>query len=228
MLLALCAMLALGVLAGVTALQFETAADPSGPAPTQPPVPMPVELIPAGAQLIVRDPLAETGPWELTTHESGTTCDFAGGLVVTSQLPSFRCPGPVDELSDVAVLVDVTLLEPGSCATIWFRFTVADGGYALRVCEEAYHLATHGTPEPYSVNPLREFRLGAPLAGTARVGIVADGGLLRFYRDGALVGSWSDSTFGTGRVQLGVLQMRPEVLPPYRVSFADIEVWGSG
>jgi hypothetical protein len=228
LLLALCMALVVGVLAGLTVLQLETAADPIEPAATPTLAAMPVQLIPAGAQLVLRDPLSAAGRWEPFTHERGTTCDVSGGLHVTSQLPSFRCKGPVDELSDVAVLVDVTLVEPGSCAAIWFRFTVAGGGYALRVCEQAYYLVTHGTPEPHSVNTLREFRFGAALAGTARVGIVADGTLLRFYLDGELVGSWSDDTFSRGRVQLGLLQMRPEVEPPYRVSFANIEVWGSG
>jgi hypothetical protein len=228
LLLALCAILAAGVVAGLVVLPLGTAAEPTGSITPTPPASMPVELIPAGAQLIVRDPLTAPGRWEVTLHESGTTCDFADALAVTSQIPSFRCKGPADVLSDVAVLVDVTLVEPGSCASIWFRFTAAGGGYALRVCEEAYYLVTHGTPESHSVTTLREFHFVAPLAATTRVGIVTDGAQFRFYRDGELVGSWSDSTFARGRISLGLLQMRPEVRPPYRVRFANIEVWGSG
>jgi eukaryotic-like serine/threonine-protein kinase len=228
LLLVLCAILAVGVAAGLTLWQVGTAADPI-PASTAPPPPAsaPAALIPAGAQLIVRDQLAAAGRWEVTVHEPGTVCDFADALMVTSEEASFRCRGPVDIMSDVAVWVDVTLLEPGSCATVWFRFTVADGGYALRVCEEAFYLVTHGAPESDSVRTLREFWFDAPVTGTTRVGIVADGADLRFYRDGALVGGWSDSTFPTGRIGLGLLQMRPEVRPPYRVSFTNIEVYGS-
>jgi eukaryotic-like serine/threonine-protein kinase len=224
LLVALGALLAVGAVAALVVAPLGAPAGPAGPA-TSSAAPA---LIPAGAQLIVRDPLAGPGRWESSTHEAGTTCDFAGALVVTSRLASFRCRGPADDLADLTVLVDVTLIEPGSCATIWFRFTVADGGYALRVCEEAYYLVTHGTPESHSVNSLREFWFDAPLAGTTRVGIAAEGETLRFYRDGEPVGSWSDAAFERGRVALGVLQMRPEVRPPYRVRFANIEVWGSG
>jgi hypothetical protein len=227
LLLTLAAVLAVVTAVGVMLAQVGSGADPIEAGPPSPRESMPVALIPAGAQLIVSDPLTAAGRWEVTPHEPGTICEFADALVVTSQLASFRCRGPADILSDVAVQVDVTLVQPGSCATVWFRFTLAEGGYALRVCEEAYYLVTHGAPEPHSVTTLREFWLDAPVAGTTRVGVVADGELLSFYRDGEPVGSWPDSTFDSGRVSLGLLQMRPEVRPPYQVSFTNIEVWGS-
>jgi hypothetical protein len=227
LLLALGVLLAVGAVAALT-LPFGAPAGPLEAPPSVPPAAAAPGPIPAGAQLIVRDPLAAPGRWEASTHEPGTDCSFADGLLVTSQLPSFRCHGPDDELADLTVLVDVTLVEPGSCATIWFRFTVTDGGYALRVCEEAYYLVTHGTPEPHIVNTLREFWYEESLPSTTRVGIATEGETLRFYRDGELVGSWSDTTFDRGRVGLGVLQMRPEVRPPYQVRFANVEVWGSG
>jgi eukaryotic-like serine/threonine-protein kinase len=224
------ALLAVGAVAALVMWPSGTPAGPSGAATSAPPSSPAPGPIPAGAQLIVRDPLTAPGRWESTTYEAepDTTCDFAGALVVTSQIPSFRCRGPADEMADQTVLVDVSLLEPGSCATIWFRFTVTGGGYALRVCEDAYYLVTHGIPESHIVNTLREFRHEEALATTTRVGIAAEGESLRFYRDGELVGSWSDATFDRGRVGLGVLQMRAEIRPPYRVSFANIEVWGSG
>jgi hypothetical protein len=234
--LALAAVLAVALVAGGLAAgfpaRFGNAANPVGSPPAASPTPAPAELVPAGALLIVSDPLAASGRWPETEHEqSGSSCGFAGtgGLVVSAEIPSFRCQGPRDELADLAVFVDVALRDPASCATIWFRFTVRDGGYALRVCREAYYLVTHGTPEPHTVRTLRELPLEPPLAAadTTRVGVVADGDLLRLYRDGRLVGEWSDGTFTRGTVQLGVLQMRPEDLPTYRVSFEDIEIWGS-
>jgi hypothetical protein len=216
------------VAAGMMVWGVGTVADPVGAATSPPPPTSPAAaLIPAGAGLIVRDPLTTAGRWEVTTHAPGTTCDFADALVVTSEEASFRCKGPADIMSNMAVWVDLTPLAPGSCPTVWFRFTLADGGYALRTCEEAFYLVTHGAPEPNSVSTLREFWFDTPVTGTTRVGIVADGTELRFYRDGELVGSWSDSTFASGRIGLGLLQMRPEVRPPYQVSFSNIEVYGT-
>lgn len=179
--------------------------------------------------MIVRDPLTAPGQWRnFTDPTTQTTCTFADGFVVTTGVPSFRCPGPRDSLADFAVFVEVTLTEPGSCATIWFRFSVSGGGYALRVCEDAYYLVTHGTPEPHRVRDLRRFPLDSPVAGPTRVGIAADGESFRFYRDQEEVGNWSDRTFTSGQVWLGILQMDPAVRPPYQVSFADVEVWGNG
>jgi hypothetical protein len=226
-LLAAGAMLAVGLAAGLVAWPFGTAADPAGPPATTPATSAPAMEVPADLQLIVRDPLAAPGQWEPTVHEETSTCGFADGLLVTSQVASFRCKGPADLLADLAVQVDVTLLEPGSCATIWFRFTLQQGGYAVRVCEEAYYLVIHGTPESYTVSTLRRFWLAEPLVGTTRVGIVASGESLSFYRDGVQVGTWSDETFNSGRVSVGVLKMRQEVRPPYRVTFANVEIWGS-
>jgi eukaryotic-like serine/threonine-protein kinase len=240
--LALVAVLAVGA---VVAGQYGwlTVAAPSVPAGSpSPPPPSPVQspesspsgspapgMIPAGTQLTVRDDLTAAVHWEERTDEAtGTTCAFADGLVATTGSESFRCPGPRDNLSDLAVSVDVDLVAPGSCATIWFRFTVTDGGYALRVCEEAYYFVTHGTPEPRDVRDLRRFLFDAPLDGRTRIGIAAEGDTFRFYRDGAEVGAWSDPTFTSGQVWLGILQMDPEIRPPYQVTFADVEIWGRG
>ena len=230
--LALAAVLAVALVAGGLAAGFP-ARFGSAANPVPSPSPVPTELVPAGALAILADPLTAPRRWPETVHEeSGSSCGFTdpGGLVVTGEIASFRCRGPRDDLADLAVFVDVALLDPDSCATVWFRFTVLDGGYALRVCREAYYLVTHGTPEPHTVRTLRELPLEPPLAaaGATRVGVVAEDDRLRFYRDGRLVGEWSDGTFARGTVQLGVLQMRAGDRPPYRVSFADLEIWGSG
>ena len=240
--LALVAVLAVGaVVAGQygwlpVAAPSAPVGSPSPPSPS--PVPSPTAspggspapgMIPAGTQLVVRDDLTAAVHWEERTDEAtGTTCAFADSLVATTGSESFRCPGPRDNLSDLAVSVDVDLVAPGSCATIWFRFTVTDGGYALRVCEEAYYFVTHGTPEPRDVRDLRRFLLDEPMDGRTRVGVAAEGDTFRFYRDGAQVGTWSDPTFASGQVWLGILQMDPEIRPPYQVTFADVEIWGRG
>jgi hypothetical protein len=217
-----------GVVSQVIPLPLVVRPAGAGPTSTAPGSPSPA-AVPDGAQLIVRDPLTAPGNWELRDDAANeTTCAFDEGLLVTSNRASYRCPGPQDVLFSLAVFADVTLIEAGSCASVWFRFTLADGGYALRVCQDGYHLATHGTPEPRSVKPLRTFRQDVPVGAVTRVGVAAEGTTLRFYRDGAPVGEWSDDTFTNGYVGLGLLQMRPEDRPPYRVRFANVEIWGRG
>jgi eukaryotic-like serine/threonine-protein kinase len=175
---------------------------------------------------ILIDSLSAPGYWrerQDDTHE--VTCSFDDGLVIRSgRAASYRCPGPRDTLSDLAVTVDVTLVEPGSCATVWFRFTIRDGGYALRICEDAYYLVTHGIPESSSVVTLRTYRFDAPLAlgQPIRVGIVAEGSRLEFHRDDSVEFTWSSQAFVDGEVALGILQM--EHGPPYQVRFANIEI----
>lgn len=195
----------------------------SGPAPA----PLPTGLVP-----VVDDDLADPGAgWhDHTDPEQQATCTLDGGLTAHSDDgKSYRCPhNQPSTLRDMAVYVDVTLVEPGSCASIWFRFRVRDGGYALRVCEDGFRLVTHGVPEPHQVTTLHTIPDRLALNRSVRVGIVADGGDMRFFRDGQEIGQWVHHDFTQGEVALGLLQMRPEHQPPYTVRFADVEIWGRG
>lgn len=219
-----------GALSGV--LPRVLAADPGSPGPSEPAPTLPAGWLPDGVSRVIADPLTAPLGWQVRHDpDNQVSCRLDGGLVVTSQrAASYRCPGPRDELTDLAVSVDVTLAAPGSCASVWFRFAVATGGYALRVCQDGYYFVTHGTPEPHSVTTLRTIRLAEPIAiGTpTRIGLTAAGDTFRFYRDGQPAGGWSHSGFTGGHVALGILQMRPEDPPPYEVVFGQIEIWGRG
>jgi predicted Ser/Thr protein kinase len=178
---------------------------------------------------LLRDRLASEGRWKTRDDPTNqSTCGFAGALVVTRQsLGTYRCPGPVDPIEDFSVAVDIRLLTESSCATIWFRFADADGGYALRACATGYQLVTHGKGGPSVITPLwtHSFDQPLPLDTVARVGIVATGRELEFQRDGRTVGTWRDDTYGSGRLVLGISQDdAPDAPPPYRVSFANIEI----
>ncbi|MEV6525051.1 serine/threonine-protein kinase [Longispora sp. NPDC051575] len=187
--------------------------------------------VPAGATLFLRDPLSAEGPWK-SRDETATlkaTCTLRDGMLVAERRApgSYRCLGRSDyTIANVSVFVDVTILEPGSCAGLWFRFS-NESGYALRVCQDKVQLVTHGKPEGSSVNVMRGYPLTSPLApGTkARIGIVTKGSSLRFFRDGVEVGSYTSSTFTEGRVILGLFQTEAEPVPVSRVGFADIEIW---
>jgi eukaryotic-like serine/threonine-protein kinase len=149
--------------------------------------------------------------------------------VVTRGLPgSFRCKGNQTQWTDFSVFVDVTLINKGSCAGVWFRFAL-EKGYALRICENGYYLVIHGHPTSATITLLREFRFigePVPLGAKTRVGITMEGSSFRFYRDGKLVGQFVENeiTFARGRITMGVFQVASRPQPPYQVAFTDLEI----
>jgi hypothetical protein len=222
---------AAGAASGVIPLPERRASDGSVTAGPGTPGVTPPPGAPADAQLAVRDPLAAPLGWRATQAPNlgGAACDFDGALVVTVQTPGvYKCPGPLDVYADFAAYVDVTLHEPGNCAAIWFRFS-GSKGYALRVCEQGYAFVTH-EPSPEGVKIRRTVSLALPLGTPIRVGIVAEGSRFRFYRDGQEVGSATRTRteFPEGRLALGILQRSQADPPPFRVSFANLEVWEPG
>jgi hypothetical protein len=198
------------------------------PTPTATPTPTPSASVGAdGQEVLIADPLNVEGVWpERNDKANHTTCAIEGALVVTREtLGSYRCPGLQDVLTDFSVSVDVKLRTPGSCAAVWFRFDTA--GFVLRVCAEAYYLATHGVGGPAAVTPLRTFPLADPIAlGIAtRVSVTAKGTNLTFARDGQHLGDWTQARFQRGRVVLGIFQdSQTKSPPPFAVSFANIEI----
>jgi hypothetical protein len=181
--------------------------------------------------LVARDSLASENLWHTRDDpDNQATCTFAGALLVTKQSPgSYRCPGPVDPVTDFSVYVDVKLLAKGSCASVWFRFDSA--GYALRICADGYSLVTHGVGLASAITPLHTFPFtGDPIAldTVTRVGVSAHGTDLTFHRDGRPVGTWRDATFLQGRVVLGIFQDKATDEPPFRVSFANVEIRAEG
>jgi hypothetical protein len=185
---------------------------------------------PAGARLIHDDPLAEPGLWELVDDPNRqTTCAFDGRLVATSERVSYRCRGPEDALTDTAVFVDVTLLNPGSCAAVWFRFTDGTGGYAVRICGDGYHLVSHdwkssSVKQLHRMVPEQPIAVGEPM----RVGVVIEGDDMTFFHNGERVGEWHSAAYSEGRVVLGLLQSEGADAAPYRAAFANVVVWGVG
>jgi hypothetical protein len=203
----------------------DSADPPSGAGSTSPSGP--AASMPAGP-VVVADALDAEGAWqERNDTDNRTTCRFDGALVVTRQsVGSYRCPGVQQVLTDFSVAVDVRLRTPGSCAGIWFRFENS-AGYALRVCETGYALTTHGDGGQATVTPLRTFSFPTPVepGAATRVGIAARGTNLQFFRDGRLVGDWTEDRFQRGRVVLGIFELgQVNGPPPYSVSFADVEI----
>ncbi|HEV7707460.1 MAG TPA: protein kinase [Asanoa sp.] len=201
------------------------------PTPMLTPTPTPTPTASVGAdpsgQVVIADRLDAPGVWLVRNDKDNrASCEFDGALVVTREtVGSYRCPGVQDVLTDFSVTVDVELRTPGSCAAVWLRFDSA--GLVLRVCAEAYYLATHGVGGPATITPLRTFQLADPIAlgTTTKVSITAEGTNLTFSRDGQHVGDYTEARFQRGRVVLGIFQDSHTITPPpFSVSFANIEI----
>jgi hypothetical protein len=231
--LALGLLLGAGAASGIIPLPGRHPVGASGTDTSQSPTASPAGAPPPGApvtaQLVVRDPLIEEAAWS-PTQADGAACAFEDqSLVVTRVKPGvFKCPGLEDYFTDFAAYVDVTLGEPGNCAAIWFRFTGSEG-YALRVCEDGFAFVTHHPNSKGGVRPRQTIDLTIPRSTPVRVGIVAEGNTFRFFRDGEQVGRPSVmSLFREGRLALGILQRSGADPPPFRVSFANLEIWQPG
>jgi hypothetical protein len=187
----------------------------------------------------LRDPL--TAPYHWTakneTADGHGKCLFDESLVVTSpNNDSYRCQGPRDSFMDARVEVDVTVLAPDSCAAIWFRFTLAGGGYAARVCPAGVNVVTHAVPGMRDVESLRRFRYDGDrvleVGDTVRVGIEFFADDLRVRVDGRQIGAMPLSTLLpdtaavplTGRVLLGIFPFSDEGTAPFSVGFADVAI----
>ena len=187
----------------------------------------------------LRDPLTAPYHWAAKneTARGLGKCLFDGTLVVTTPtFNSYRCQGPRDTFMDARFEVDVTLLAPDSCAAIWFRFTLAGGGYAARVCPAGVHVVTHAVPGMRDVVNLRRFPYTGhrvlEVGDTVRVGIEFLGDDLRVRVDGQEIGAMPLSTLLpdtatvplTGRVLLGIFPFSDEGTAPFSVGFAEAAI----
>jgi hypothetical protein len=182
--------------------------------------------------VLAKESLAVSGVfWKAIVEPTElSSCSYSGALVVKrDKTGSYRCPSIKDPVTDVAITVGVTLGTPGSCAGVWFRYTGTNGGYVLRLCADQVQLVQHGFPTSTTVLPLRSAALGKQLAlgREARLGVTAVGETLTVFVDGEQVGRWNNEMFAEGRVLLGIFvdqQAGSEPLPPYQVSFRNVEI----
>ncbi|GAA4683231.1 serine/threonine-protein kinase [Phytohabitans rumicis] len=223
----------LGVVTGVLPLAGDASPSttPSAP-PSSPPTSAPLATgSPRATQLIAQDPLTAPKLW-LNRDDPAqlTTCLFDDALVVTrGKLGPYRCPGPMDQLTDFTVAVDVRLGTPGSCGALWLRFAPNAGhlsGYLVRICPEGLHVATHGVGDGITVTPLRTLPFASPIPPdtTVRISATVQGSTIALERDGQPVGMVQDSTFKAGRMQLGIYADTQDHEPPFTVAYTNVEV----
>ncbi len=208
---------------------------PPSVTPTTPAVTGPTDPTIGAGWVSVLDDSFPTGDTFWTPYDSpgvGGKCTVDGQLTANLTNPStgsFRCKGIANPFVDVTVKVDVELGNVNSCAGIWFRYSDAlPGGYALRICRDRVQVVNHSNT---TIKVLREayFAPGAMLdpGKTAEVAVRVEGDVITVYRDGVQIpnASFTDETFGQGRVVLGVFSVGAASPAPYQAIFHRVQVF---
>jgi hypothetical protein len=194
--------------------------------PPSPPAPTPSTQFHNLIKTDLRTPTV--GGWHDVSDARLGTCDVgADGLTV--KIPNnqtYRCPGQAVTVADFRLKVNVTLLNAGACAGIWFRFDNQQG-YALQICQDTMRIVTHGE----RITTLYSDPLAAPilLGASMTVEVDAVGQKLAFFENGAPAFSFYNSTYHSGHVVLGAFEEtdaalleRPKI--PFQVRFDAITV----
>jgi hypothetical protein len=124
------------------------------------------------------------------------------------------------------------LINPGSCAGMWFRFGDSDGGYALQICEDGAYFVMHhkDTKGRWTVTDLFAHKFDKPMAldETTRFTVTMANKSMTFYRADQRLGTWADATFTHGRICIGVLQRQQAPAgTEFSVGFSNVQVWGA-
>jgi predicted Ser/Thr protein kinase len=154
----------------------------------------------------VIDRLDRPGQWSATPRGPDGTCVFDRRLVVTTTGSSvYQCTGPKEIFSgNQSVAVDATVVSPGACAAIWFRF-VAGSGYQLSLCPKEVRLGLDNDGELTREikAPSNAFRPGQP----HRAGVDIHNESANVTVDGAplLTMALTDTSLAAGQVVLGAI-----------------------
>ena len=192
--------------------------------------------VPGTESLLVEDPLRRPHYWEAKAQKGEGEClfDTAKGLVARRGTSgTYKCRGLRDSFTpDMRVEVTVRLIEPRSCAMIYFRnsSTSSDvGGYVARVCENFIYVGVH---RGNNVSVTRTISLsGDPieLDRPVTIGVRTRGDVATIFRDGAEAGEarLTDKLLADGgKVVLGVYNVpNAPQQGPYEVVFSDIKIW---
>jgi hypothetical protein len=170
------------------------------------------------------DRLDRPGLWSTTNEQSGS-CQFADGELVVApvEVTAYPCPGPSDKFSgNQSITVDVRLLTPKACATVWFRYAGVSG-YRVDVCSTGVKLSLDDVDQLY--------QRGDPAALTTFAGggkhqlgitVVNDNAAVTVDGKQVMTGPVNDPSLLAGRVQLGATGTGDG--GDHRVGFSDVDV----
>jgi eukaryotic-like serine/threonine-protein kinase len=207
----------------------------STPTPTSTTTPTPTATGPAVApwltpesKLLWRENLKAPNKWvETSFPRYDASCVFDGGLRAELGDPSagsYKCTGIKDNLANFSAVVDVVLHSEGSCAGVWFRFSVQEGGYVFTICRDQVQLFVHNN-EGFRQLTSDYPDAALPIGRKIRVAVMGDGDTMRLFVGGEMLLEYSHGQYASGRVVLGVLPFSPQADAPYQVTFTDIAVY---
>jgi predicted Ser/Thr protein kinase len=176
---------------------------------------------------VIQDPLNEPGQFsDSSISGERSNCVIDGVMRATlARRGVYQCAGPRKLLPLESTVTVTTRLEtPGSCAAVWLRWN-GEAGYQVRLCADAAYVALDRPddkrvldrlplPESLEIDQSTEFRIVAR-ADTAEV-----------IQDGTSVGSveLAEDDLDEGQVLLGISVDAVDLQPPYRVSFANLDI----
>ncbi|WP_155370523.1 serine/threonine-protein kinase [Catellatospora vulcania] len=180
------------------------------------------------------DKMAKPGNWpERNDDPNGATCQYVNKSFEVTTLKdwSYQCSGPDDTLDDFRFEADVTLVDEGACAAVWFRYR-NQLGYEMRVCQDKVRFMRHDVDDPGNGRSLLDTALTAPLKPLAlgrstRIAILATGSEFRLFLGGQEITQVPvvNDLFLEGRVILGVSTVGHEGVAPWRVRFKNVSMW---
>jgi eukaryotic-like serine/threonine-protein kinase len=210
----------------------------TSPAPQQPPRPVP--SAPSTARPFrfapdadVADPLTRPETIRTNSDGGGSSCRYAGELVVTvTRDHTYEC-GPVRQTftGDQRISVDVVLRTAGGCAVVKFLSANVGsyaGAYGVNICAHGYIVNWY---EGDSVEQLGTYLLPerTQLREPHRVAIEIHATTAILYRDDrevAVVDLGKGVPLGGGKVWIGGYGDPAGGDPPYEVALRNLEIIG--
>jgi hypothetical protein len=204
----------------------------ASPSPTGPVDPL------AGLESKLKDPLKSGNQWPADKVDAvnKARCRITPqGLVAThGATGSYRCGKTPPDVNayDMAVLVDMELLDVGTCAAIWLRFT-GEAGYLVRFCPDGIYTAVHGAPTSSTIAAICDpVPVSFPVNEKVRIGVVVRGYDFTFLRDGQPIGRGGcadrGQTFTSGHPVLGIYtKALTDPALPNGVRLTNVEIWVS-
>ncbi|BCJ48864.1 hypothetical protein Asp14428_03390 [Actinoplanes sp. NBRC 14428] len=172
----------------------------------------------------VIDPLDRPGQWQTVTDDSSGSCVFTknGLRIRTGDSGTYECPGPDDSFAgDQTIAADVTVVDPGSCALIRFRYT-GRSGYVLSACPGALELSLVDDNDETLLAKLATGDFAPGARHRVRIDLRGQVATVSLGDRPVLQAPITDPSLVAGRVELGVTN------DPYQgtgtVLFADAEI----
>jgi predicted Ser/Thr protein kinase len=189
----------------------------------------------AGPKTLIQDPLTKAKLWK-TYQGKNYSCRYDAELkmfTVGSDDPvNVRCPGPATKIpADMTLSVDVTLLTPSSCATVYW-LDAGSENYELVLCATRWDASSNTGTESDSAVPLgsKKFTKAITPGTPSRLVIKVKDYAADLTLNGATMGRviMADQSRASGKLSLGMFATGDgDPYGGFGVGYANIKVQSS-